>query len=149
MFAFAVFEVNDEGPLHAYVAPAPASAAVKLIAAFSHTLLIPLICATGIGFTVTVCVAVFVHPFNVAVKVYAPPLFNAAELMFALSVFEVNDEGPFHAYVAPTPASAAVKLIAAFSHTLFVPLICATGKGFTVTVCVAVFIQPFNVAVKL
>jgi hypothetical protein len=149
MFDFGVCELNDEGPLHAYVAPAPASAAVKLIAAFTHTLFVPLICATGKGFTVTVCVAVFVQPFNVAVKVYAPLLFNAAEPMLADDVFEVNDEGPLHAYVAPTPASAAVKLIAAFSHTLFAPLICAIGNALTVTFVNAEEEQPFKLVIKI
>jgi hypothetical protein len=61
---------------------------------------------------------------------------------------EVNAFGPAHAYVAPTPASVAVKFRFAVSQILFVPVIAATGNNFIVTTELVVDTQPFFVTVR-
>jgi hypothetical protein len=61
---------------------------------------------------------------------------------------EVKTFGPAHAYVAPIPASVAVKFRFPLSQILFVPVIAAVGNNLIVTADDVVDTQPFFVTVR-
>ena len=67
--------------------------------------------------------------------------------MFAL--IEEKLFGPLHAYVAPAPASVAVKFNVEDSQTLFAPVIAATGNDLTDTIELVFDTQPSFVTTRL
>ena len=116
--------------LHKYVPPPVAVNAVGVPLQITD---VPEMLAVGNGFTVTVLVAVAVQPLLfVTVTVYVAS---------AVGLTLMNDavEPLLHKYVPPPVA---VNVVLAPLQITFVPVMLAVGNGFTVTVLVAVAVQP-------
>ena len=109
----------------------------------THTSVVPLIAATnGIAFTVTVAVAVVVHPFalvtvyEIVVLPAATPVTTPVALTVAVAVLAVDHTPPVVAFA---------KAVVAPAHTDVVPVIAATtGALLIVTVVVTALVQPLE-----
>ena len=94
----------------------------------------------GSDFMVTVATAVLKQPFVVPVTVYVVFVFNIGVVGVAVAA-----KPPDHVYVvAPLAVIVAVKPL----HTLGLFTV-IVGFGFTVTIAIAVFVQPFVVPVTV
>jgi hypothetical protein len=115
--------------LQAYVPP---PTAVKVVLAPLQITDVPVILAVGKALTVTVLVAVAVHPFElVTVTVYVA-------LAVGLTLIDAVVSPVLHAYVPPP---AAVNEVLPPLQITFVPVILAVGNGLTVIACAAVAVQ--------
>jgi hypothetical protein len=91
----------------------------------------------GLAFTVSDVLAVAVQPLAVTVTVYGPAVLTVLAAVV----------GPLlHAYVPPPLA---VKVVLPPEHIVVVPVIPAVGNGFTVSVVLAVAVQPLVVTVTV
>jgi hypothetical protein len=116
--------------LHKYVLP---PAAVNVVLTPLQIVVMPLILGVGIGLTVTACVAVDVQLLAlVTVTVYVA--FDVGLTVMAAIVAPV-----LHKYVPPPVA---VNVVEPPLQTIDVPVMLAVGSGLTVTVLVAVDVQP-------
>ena len=106
----------------------PAGPPVRLRAVPAHTGPLLLAVAAGNAFTVTVVVAVLVHPLaSVTVRVYVPAIAAVALAdTEGLRNADVNPFGPVHEYVV-MPAGPPVRLRAVPAHTG--PLLLAVAAG--------------------
>ena len=138
-----VFE-NPAGPFHKYV---PTPVAVSFISAPVHTGLFELAVAVGKIFTVTLAVAVAVHPLASVIKtVYVPVRAGNALAIVGSCTLAVYPFGPLQAYdetVLPVPDKVApdFKITVSLAQITF-PLAVATGFTNTLTLTTAVAEQP-------
>ena len=102
--------------------------------------------ASGKGFTVTEVVAVAVQEPSVTVTVYTPLIAGVEEAIAGFCVASVNPFGPLQLYVPPPVEDRAI-----VAPSQYAPLLDAvgTGRGFTVTLVVAVAVQPVRVTVTV
>ena len=107
--------------------------AVKLVLPPAHIVVVPAINAVGRAFTVTVELAVFVHPLpSVTVTVYAVVADGDTVIDAVVSfVLHEYDVPPLAVSIVLPPAQISV-----------VPVMAAVGKAFTVTVAELMFVQP-------
>ena len=108
--------------------------AVSVVELFGHTTLFPLTVIVGIGLTVTVIVAVFVHPaaeVPVTVYVVVDAGVTVADAVEIFPGIQLYVEAPLAVSVVEDPA-----------QIEFVPVAVTVGSAFTVTVIVAVFVHP-------
>jgi len=146
--ALAVLAANPPGPVHEYVAPA-IEVALTVTLVMSQVSGPSLLAVTpgSVTFSITVVVAVDVHPFtgSVTVTVYVP-----GAVTEALAVLAANPPGPVHEYVAPAIELALT--VALVMSQVSGPSFEAVAPGsviFCATVVVAVEVHPVVVFVTV
>ena len=148
---FWTVELNDAGPVQAYVAPVTAGVDKLIVPPVQTGELAVAVGVAGTAFTTTAVVAAaLVHPPTVTVTLYVPAIAVVAEGRDGFCTAEVKVEGPVHAYVAPATV-VEVRLMAEPAQTgELLPAVGAAGVGFTTTVAVpAALVHPLTVIVTL
>lgn len=92
---FCTEEVNDAGPVQAYVAPVTVGVDNVIVLPAQTGELAVTVGVAGTAFTTTAVVAAaLVHPPTVAVTVYVPAMAAVAPVRTGFCVVDVNVEGP-------------------------------------------------------
>jgi hypothetical protein len=128
-------DVNEAGPVHAYVAPPTLGVDKLIVAPAQYGPVFVAVGVAGSAFTTTAVVAIaLVQPPTVTVRLYVPAIANVAEGRVGSSNAEVNEAGPVHAYVAPAIVFDVKLMVCPTQSGELLPTVGVAGNAFTTIV---------------